>query len=434
MYLNEDHLSQRAYYLSLNAEERAIMLQMYQAAGQYCWHLQARDKQLAIYPSGKTLINAARGFGKSKSVLEYIVYSIVFFGARSIVVVGETSTKVTDIILEGSDGLLALFDRYRIKYDRRRNKITIPSYGCTIVGYSGDTPERLRGFNADLVVVDELCAFSYAEETLLQCELICRKGNSKLLIATTPKPYNWYKTLYNSADIQLITGTTAENTSLSLSYTQALIRRYGANSNVLLQELEGKIIDSVPGALWSYADIAAITQALPETSPDRIIVSLDPSTGVKGGDEFGIIVLHKYGEKVYAVGDYTGLHTPNEAANIIKNIECDTILLEGSGQQLFFKNILEQHNVSAKIAVVHPKTSKLTRAEGVKIAGDNGEFFLDRDGDFYKLHDEMRSYNGNGDSPNRLDALSQGYRYLADSKVTHFAFASKKYSKGKGRY
>src|SRR3954469_15119361 len=85
-------------------------------------------------------------------------------------------------------------------------------------------------------------------------------------------------------------GRTAENRdNLAPAFLEQIVRRY-EGTRLGRQELDGEILEDVPGALWSRAIIEA-ARASAERELARIVVAIDPAAASgEQADETGIVV------------------------------------------------------------------------------------------------------------------------------------------------
>src|SRR5581483_9687232 len=110
-------------------------------------------------------------------------------------------------------------------------------------------------------------------------------------------------------------GRTAENReNLAAAFFEQIVQRY-EGTRLGRQELDGELLEDVPGALWSRAVIeAARSGAKPELG--RVVVAVDPAAASgEHADETGIIVAGADDKgHAYVLADVSGHYAPAEWA------------------------------------------------------------------------------------------------------------------------
>lgn len=164
----------------------------------------------------------------------------------------------------------------------------------------------------------------------------------------------------------------------------------------------------------------------------RRLVSVDPAVkSKKTSDLTGIIVLgmDALGE-FYVFDDRSGRYTPKEAGLAIWSAllfwEADEVVVEDNqgGEYVVFalessweaiQEKLPYARMQPKITVVSAYSSKRIRAEAVAAKYELGHVHHVNDGTqrLNALETQMTSWTGDGDSPDRIDALDQGITALA---------------------
>jgi len=152
--------------------------------------------------------------------------------------------------------------------------------------FSGSDPEKLRGFQSHFLWMDELCAFSYAQEAWDMSMMGLRLGeHPRIIITTTPKPSPLIVELVRRGreqpdNVILTTGSTFDNkANLPESTMQELRDRY-EGTTMGRQELYAELILDDPGALWKRALIEETRINIHDfdlTKMVKVIVAIDPS-------------------------------------------------------------------------------------------------------------------------------------------------------------
>lgn len=136
--LAEKRQEVRNEYLKRLPDEKLLQLK-------YNWNFRARPEQLS--PPGDWtfwLVNAGRGFGKSRTGTEWIIDQIRK-GFTKIGLIGPTASSVRDIMIEGDSGILTISrPGFRPLYEPSKRKLTWPN-GAVAHTYSAEEPDRLRG-------------------------------------------------------------------------------------------------------------------------------------------------------------------------------------------------------------------------------------------------------------------------------------------------
>jgi phage terminase large subunit-like protein len=112
---------------SLSEEELAIL--GHDPTGPCEWAFWARPNQLA--PPGnwtKWLILAGRGFGKTRSVVEFVQTEVEAGRAKRIGIAGATAADVRDVLVEGVSGFLAVARPWNLPhYEPTKMRLTWPN-------------------------------------------------------------------------------------------------------------------------------------------------------------------------------------------------------------------------------------------------------------------------------------------------------------------
>lgn len=372
----------------------------------YDWPFWARDKQLP--PPGNWrywLIMAGRGYGKTRTGAEWVREQVKHYPYVNLI--GATTDDAREIMIEGESGLLAICPpNERPRYIANKRRLEWPNGARSLV-FTADAPERLRGKQHMKLWADELAAWRY-EEAWDQAMLGLRLGdNPQACITTTPRPVKVIKDLINHPKCIVSTGTTYENrANLAEGFYDDIITKY-EGTHLGEQELLAKLIDEVPGALW--------TRALLERNrvhhyPDlaRIVVAIDPAaTANAKSNETGIVVggIDQYGEG-YIIDCAHGRFSPDEwatqAIRLYKRYDADRIIAEvNNGGDMVEKTL---RTVSERVAytAIRASRGKHTRAEPVVALYEQGK--VHHVGLFGEMEDQMCTWTPGDDSPDLLDA------------------------------
>ena len=380
----------------------------------YSWELWARPSQLA--PPGDWLtwlVMAGRGFGKNRLAAEWLRRRVDNGEARRIAIVGRTPADVRDVMVEGESGILAVFPPgKRPLYEPSKRRVTFHT-GAIGTVYSSENPEQLRGPQHDTALIDELGTFKSAR-AWDNLQLGLRLGVPKQVVTTTPRPTRTIKELVDDPTTIVTGGTTYENrANLAPAFFRQVIRKY-EGTRIGQQELMGVLFDDVPGALWNR-DIIHY-RAAPDLT--RVVIGVDPSVG--DGDniaECGIIAVGQGTDGFfYVLNDYSLRASPHVwASQVVKAYymhEGYRIVAEvnngGELVELTVRTVDE--NVSYRD--VRASVSNEARAEPVAALYEQGRVFHVKP--FQDLEDQLCLWvPGQGESPDRLDALVWAFHDLA---------------------
>ena len=111
-----------------------------------CWPAIARPNQLP--PPGDWqvwLLLAGRGFGKTRTLAEWVCQQAASGRAGRIALVAATAADARDVLVEGQSGILAVSPPwFRPVYEPSKRRLTWPC-GAIATTFSAEEPERLRG-------------------------------------------------------------------------------------------------------------------------------------------------------------------------------------------------------------------------------------------------------------------------------------------------
>lgn len=368
------------------------------------WHFWARPKQLP--PPGDWLvwlILSGRGWGKSLTGAHWLLEETRH--VPRVAVVAATFGDGRDTCVEGESGLKAICPD--LDWNPSTGNMRFPS-GCYGKLFSAERPERLRGPNNYAFWADELGSWFYGDATWDQLMFTTRKGASRGVVTTTPRPKPLLRRLMALPTTYVTRGHTNENrANLSEAFIQTTIARY-AGTRLGRQELGGELLEDVEGALWKREWIEQHrVMALPDLT--RIVVAVDPSVHGEGtGDACGIVVagIGKDGHG-YVLEDRTLNGSPLEwarAAVAAYNVhKADALIAEANNGGALVQVNIERLQGAPSVKLIHASRGKQTRAEPIANLDQQGR--IHHVGVLLDLEDEMFSWvPDEGKSPNRIDA------------------------------
>jgi phage terminase large subunit-like protein len=261
------------------------------------WRFWAREDQLE--PEGDWLVwllLAGRGFGKTRTLAETVRgwacsgTPLTAGRYNRIALVAETAADARDVIVEGESGILAVHPRdFRPTYEPSKRRLTWPN-GAMASLFNATEPDQLRGPQHDAAACDEIAKWREADDTWANLMLGLRLGNApRCVVATTPRPIPLLRKLIVDPRTVTTRGKTADNAvNLAEPFLRTVTERYGG-TRLGRQELEGEMLDDLPGALWRRSWLDEGRRQAPETL-DRVVVAIDPAaTSTEGADETGIV-------------------------------------------------------------------------------------------------------------------------------------------------
>jgi phage terminase large subunit-like protein len=388
----------------------------------YDWAYRARPEQLP--PPGDWrvwLLLAGRGFGKTRTGAETVRTRVASGLARRIALVGPTAADVRDVMVEGESGLLAIAPPWdRPVYEPSKRRLTWPS-GAVATLFSADEPERLRGPQHDLAWCDELAAWRYAAAWDMLMFGLRLGADPRAVVTTTPRPTKLIRELLADPKVVVTRGRTAENrANLAPAFLSQVVRRY-EGTRLGRQELDGELLEDMPGALWQRGLIEAARVRAPSDLA-RVVVAIDPAASSgEGADETGIVVVGRnMAGHAYVLADISGRYAPAEwaraAVAACATHRADRIVAETNNGGEMVEATLRMVDANVPYGAVRASRGKIARAEPVAALYEQGR--VHHVGAFAALEDQMCSFTSDFDravagySPDRVDALVWGLTEL----------------------
>jgi phage terminase large subunit-like protein len=213
------------------------------------WKQIARKNQLLPDTDWKIwLILAGRGFGKTRAGAEGVLELITNKKAKYVGIMGETIFEARNLMIEGQSGLLSN-SQLNYKYLSSQRKIIFENEAiCQFFG--ADYFDKLRGFQFDLVWIDEFAKFKNCSEVFDQLMMCLRLGEAKMIITTTPQNKQILLKIMSRPDVHITRGTSFDNHSLSDQFHKNLSKYEGTNFGK--QEIYGEMTEN---CLWNLGDI-----------------------------------------------------------------------------------------------------------------------------------------------------------------------------------
>ena len=371
------------------------------------WSRWARDAQKL--PDGDWvtwLLMGGRGAGKTRAGAEW-VRGLAAQRVGPIAIVGETIAETIAVMVEGVSGIMA------VTPPRDRPKLSGAALywpnGVEGMILGANDPERFRGPQFAAAWCDEIGKWPNAEAAWDMLQFGLRLGDRpRQMATTTPRPTRLVKRLLAEPTTVVTRMTTAENSKhLASSFLGAVVARY--RGTVLgRQELEGELIEDLPGALWTRDMFRRDEGA----ERGRIVVAVDPpATSGAGADGCGIVVAARTERGAVVLEDLTlkpaaPYAWASRAVRAYHDNSADCIVAEVNQGGEMVRAVIAQVDAEVPVRTVHATRGKWLRAEPVAALYAQGR--VTHAAGLAALEDEMCAFGvdgmSEGRSPDRLDA------------------------------
>lgn len=378
------------------------------------WMELARPSQLT--PVGKWLVwlmLAGRGFGKTRSGAEDIVWHAQCNPGHRIAIVAPTYSDARDTCVEGESGILSILPRQCIDTWNRSMGELILYNGSRFKLFSADEPERLRGPQHHRAWADELGAWRYPE-TWDQLLFGLRLGaDPRAIVTTTPKPTKLIKELARSKTTVVTRGSTFDNAKNLAPAALAQLKAKYEGTRLGRQELEAEILEQSEGALWTLEMIENARYKGEPPPMKRIVVAIDPAVSSKAESNLTGIVAAGLGidNRGYVLADVSGQYSPagwaRKACDLFVALKADRFVAEGNQGGEMVRHTINSAMKNAPVSIVHASRGKQARAEPVAALYEQNK--ISHIGVFPQLENQMCSWEPISDppmpSPDRIDAM-----------------------------
>ncbi len=398
-----------------------------------------------------------RGSGKTCGGSETVIGWAKRGPQPPIALVGATAADVRDVMVcanpqSGQSGIIARSEPGFVpRWEPSKRKLSWPN-GVVALGFSAEEPERLRGPQFGKAWADDVAAWSSTTRDgawdMLQFGL--RLGDRpQCVVTTTPKPVPWLigsrtgsnRGILNDPTTAITRARTADNrVNLAASFLTRVVAKY-EGTRLGRQELEAELLTDIEGALWSLAmfdatafriagraheDVKSALEAVGVESYRRVVTAIDPQASDGTGDtespegpETGIITAavaecrckgdDKPEDHGFVIEDNSGNFSPNdwatEAINAHERHHADRIIGEKNNGGAMVENTIRTVSRNVSYSSVWASRGKRTRAEPVSSLYEQGKVHhVGAPEKFALLEDQLTTWNGAGNSPNRLDA------------------------------
>ena len=305
-------------------------------------------------------------------------------------------------------------------YEPSLRRLTWPN-GAVATLYSAAEPETLRGPQHSHAWCDEVAkwdnAGGRAMATWDNLLLGLRLGDRPRVVATTtPRAVPLLRKMLTEAEGEIVMtrGSSEDNLDhLPQTFLADMRRRYG-RSLIGRQELDGELVEDVPGALWTRALLERCRSAGATVAPVRTVVGVDPPASASG-DACGIIVAALAEDGIAHVLADASVEqaSPERWARAVADAaaawSADRVVAEANQGGAMVESVLRAAALNLPIRLVHASRGKVARAEPVAALYEAGR--VRHLGEHPRLEDELcglttgGGYQGPGRSPDRADAL-----------------------------
>jgi phage terminase large subunit-like protein len=337
-----------------------------------------------------------------------------------IALVGATLAEARAVMVEGDSGLLAIASAgVRPRFEPSLGRLIWPG-GAMAWLYSAAEPEALRGPQHSHGWCDEIAKWPDGIRVWDTLAMTMRLGDKPRMVATTtPRPVPLLRRLIANAtrDVVVTQGRSEDNRGhLPGDFLAAMDAHY-RGTRIGRQELDGELIDTIEGALWSRDLIEACRVTAAPEPWRRVVIGVDPPAGASAAsDACGIVVVALGADgKAYVIADASvqGLSPEGWARAVATAAElhgADRIIAEANNGGAMVESVLRAGGAAhLPVRLVHAARGKAARAEPVAALYETGR--ARHAGAFPALEDELAGlviggdYCGPGRSPDRADAL-----------------------------
>jgi len=408
----------------------------------YTWEFWARPQQIAPVGDWNVwYVNAGRGFGKTRAGVEWVRGKIKN-GAMRVAAIAATNSDIERVMVNGESGFLARC--WKNDKDSKGRLLGSPTWSPTkralvwdqgyykdqkqkptVLFFSAEEPERLRGPQFELAWADELAAWNRDRDTYDMLQFCLRLGkHPQVCVTTTPKPTKLVRDILKNPKTVVTYGSTFDNSAnLASTYIEAVKTQY-EGTRLGRQELYAEVLDEASGALWNRqllqtCEVEVDNPVEFAQTLARVVVAVDPAVSANAeSDMTGVVVAGQDVNGVcYILQDATDRFTPEgwaaRAIELYHEYGADRIVAErnqgGEMVRYTFKTVDE----TIPIKLVHASRGKFARAEPVSALYERGRVKHVKGLD--ALEDQLVQWCplGSIGSPDRLDAMVWAVTELA---------------------
>ncbi len=385
-----------------------------QLISEYDWNKIARENQKI--PKGDWflwMILAGRGFGKTRTGAEAIMQLVDSGQYKNIGLIGKNLGETRGIMVEGQSGIMStsLSVDNVIFYPSKRQILWKNKTKAFLIG--ADNYESMRGYQFDLIWIDEFAKFKNPKDIWDQILFTLRLGDDpRCIMTTTPKPLKILLDLSKNSFTYLTKGSTFENKeNLAAKFIETMKATY-VNTHLGQQELFGEIVISNNNSLWKNENIQY--KEIGNDSMKRIVIGVDPAvTSNENSDETGIIIAGiGHDEKIYIMDDLSGRYKASEWVKIVskayEQYGASRVVAEVNNGGDLVEGMIRSVSKYISYSSVRAIRGKISRAEPVALLYESSNVYHFRR--FAILEEQMcnMSYDSetiNNQHDDRVDAL-----------------------------
>lgn len=335
-------------------------------------------------------------------------------GHTRIALVAPTAADVRHVMVQGESGILSVFPPHQRPVYNPSIRTVIFHTGAIATTYSADEPERLRGPQHQVAWADELAAWRYPDAWDQLCFGLRLGSDPRAVITTTPKPVRLIRDLVKDPNCVVTRGSTWDNAgNVAPAYLDTILARY-RGTRLGRQELEGELLEDLPGALWTRAMIEAARldrHLVPLLR--RVVVAVDPAvTANEDSDETGLVAVGLgVDEHCYVLEDGSLRASPGQwarqACRMLLAHDADRIVAEVNNGGDMVEGAIRAVHPAVPYRSVRASRGKAVRAEPVAALYEQRRVHHVRQADLALLEDQMCSWvpGVTEISPDRMDAL-----------------------------
>lgn len=413
------------------------------------WRALARPEQLPPADWERTwYVRGGRGGGKTWTVTNAFAEIIKRHPvdkdglATEWGVVAPTIADARDTVMENPrSGLLRALglNRNYPGWNRSQGQCRLPGGQMIYTGAADDGADRIQGKNLSGCLCDEIGMWEQWELAWDEAIAYAVRIEPALIIAGgTPKSNRSARALVRRLldDPEVpVTQLRTEDNLPNLSPAQFAEYEKKKGTRLGRQELEGDLLEDVEGALWNTADLED-ERVAPAAVPmlRAVVTAVDPAISVKDtSDHTGIVTAGRGVDlEGYVLEDNTIKGSPSEWASavwaaVLRHGSEAVVVEDNQGGDMVehtlrievqSKQVQDGFRRAGRLVPpirrVHPGSKQGKRARAMPIAElyERGLVHHVNDHDLSALEEQMTSWDGTGDSPDRVDALVHGLTYL----------------------
>lgn len=412
--------AERVALLSEASPEEFAELERLVAAELASWKDLVRPAQ-RVGDAYITFITGGRRSGKTRAGAEWLAERLAGDGEGDVsAIVAPTFGEGRDKCVEGVSGVLPALKRLEVpvrNWNRSIGELWLESGAKVIVDEAFTGAQKVQGEGLRRAWCDELRNWRARwdvmawDESLLPA--VSAGPGPQIVVTSTLKPKRLVKRLLADPKVDRRHMTIWENAAnLAPEFLEEMRARY-QGTRLGAQELEGKLLEDVEGALWRADWIDNVDQVAYPGTLYTTVVGMDPADGLQDGDEQGIAVVGLGPERLLYVVASEGLRaSPLEfcrrGIGLAREHKATIVVEKNHGGQ-FLVEVLElamkEEGVRVPYRTISASQGKRTRAEPVAALYEQGK--VRHVGVFPELEEQLTTteFREGERSPDRLDAL-----------------------------